>query len=80
MLWAVKILPKPAHRKTASQKSDGDLPLKPPELTIWNDTLHEDESKGFSLNPEAEEFYGDGGQILFYPELPKGCEDLRNTF
>ena len=80
MLWEVKILPKPAHRKTASQQSDGDLPLKPPELTTWNDTLLEDESKGFSLNPEAEEFYRDSGHILFYPELSKGAEDLRNTF
>ena len=63
MLWEVKILPKPAHSratlgKTSSQQSEGNTFFKAPELTIWNDIEHEDESKGFSMNPETEKFYG----------------------
>ena len=93
MLWEVKILPKPPHsratlRKTSSQQSEdedesedeGNLSFKPPELTIWNDIVHEDESKGFSLNEKAVKFYGDCRDVLFYPELSKDSEDLRNTF
>ena len=60
MLWEVKILPKPAqsrdpHRERRGQESDGDVSLKPPALSRWTDEKQEDESKGFKVNPEAEE-------------------------
>ena len=48
--------------------------------TIWNDMKNDDESKGFSVNPEVVTFYGDSGGVLFYPALAVGSEDLRNTF
>ena len=85
MLWEVKMLPQPAHSrvtlsKNTSQKSEGDSSSKPPALTIWNDKKNEDESKGFKVNPEAVTFYGDSGDVLFYPVLSVRSEDLRNTF
>ena len=85
MLWEVKILPKLAHSRatlgeTSSQQSEGNTSSKAPELTIWNDIVHEDESKGFSAIPKAVELHGDSGDVLFYAELSKGSEDLRNTF
>ena len=63
-----------------SQQSEGDSSSKPPALTIWNDKKNEDESKGFKVNPEAVTFYGDSGDVLFYPALSVRSEDLRNTF
>ena len=48
MLWEVKVLPKPTHARAK-------LSSTPPELTKWNDSEHEDESQGFSVNPAAEE-------------------------
>ena len=72
MLWEVKVLPKPKHLRatlkknigvtaSSSQECQEDLHLHPPELTIWNDRKNEDESKGFSVNPEAVKYYGDSG-------------------
>ena len=85
MLWEVKVLPKPAQSRaklghTSSQPNQGDSSLKPPALTRWNDQKHEDESKGFSVNPLAEEFYRASGDVLFYPGEPKDAQQLRNTF
>ena len=88
MLWEVKLLPKPEQLRAPlrqddlnlQQQEEEELPSKPPALTKWNDLEHYDESKGFCVNPEAEAFYKTSGDILFYPALTEGCEDLRNTF
>ena len=85
MLWEVKILPKPASaqatiKKTPPQQGKGDLCLRPPALTEWNDKKQQDESKGFKLNPEAVKFYGRNNDILFYTKEAGGSEKLRNTF
>ena len=88
IIWEVKILPKPTHTcakrgRKSFQQSQADMPFEPPELTVWNDLEQEDESKGFSVNPEAEEYYKEkGGDILFYPD-PKesgGSEERGITF
>lgn len=85
MLWEVRMLPKPASsreklRQRLPDQSIEDLRSKPPQLTIWNDKKNEDEGKGFSVNPEAVTFYGQSGDILFYPDEAGGSEDFRNTF
>ena len=76
MLWKVKVLPKPTRARAK-------LSSTPPELTKWNDSEHEDESKGFSVNPAADEYcWEKGGDILFYPDPEEsgGSKELRNTF
>ena len=62
-------------RQHSARHIEEDVCLKLPELTIWNDREHEDESKGFSVNPEAEKFHGDSGDILFYAVQSGGSED-----
>ena len=85
MLWEVKILPQPAQTETTSSKkahqsNAGDLNLKSPALTRWNDEENEDWSKGFHVNPEAVQFYGNGNYILLYLGFANDAEGLRNTF
>ena len=60
MLWEISRLPRPAKVPRAANVVGG-----PPPLSIWIDK----DKDTFEVNPAAEAYYRDFGDILFYPTI-----------
>ena len=78
MLWEIARLPRPAEKAAPDGAADG-AGTAPPPLTRWKDKSCEGEEPTFEVNPAAEAFYRDSGDLLFYPVIA-GDVQLRNTW
>ena len=78
MLWQVRRLPKPAARRMSETEQTKEE--TPPPLSIWNpETKAGEEECHWIVNPAAEEYYRDRGELLFYPYIRSNAQ-LRNTW
>ena len=78
MLWEIARLPRPA-KKTATDVDANDAGTAQPPLTRWKAKSYEGEEPTFEVNPAAETFYRNTGELLFYPVIA-GEVQLRNTW